>query len=274
MCIFHGDGRNGKSVFIETIRRLMGEYATVCPSATLVAKQHEGGIPNDIAGLRGARLVTMIETNQNVTLDEAVIKKLTGSDMIKARFLNKEFFEFMPTFKIIFSSNHKPNIRGTDHGIWRRIRMIPFDFKVEDHNDDKHLGVKLVEELPGILLWAIEGYKKYSREGLPTPSSIMDSTEEYKYEEDSIGQFIEDECVTGEDAYVTVKDFKGRIHEFNKFVSQKAIAEYMRRRGFLKKDNRIIIRGEQVRAFVGIKLKDRYGDMHYTSHESHSQASF
>jgi len=256
MCIFNGDGRNGKSTFIETIRQIFNDYAGVCPTSTLIVKRDEHTIPNDIASLKGCRLVSMIETNQNVTLDEGCIKKLTGSDMLKVRFLHKEFFEFMPTFKIIFSSNHKPNIRGTDNGIWRRIRMIPFDFKVEDNNDDRELPLKLKEELPGILKWIIEGYKKYHESGLPTPASIMDTTEEYKEEEDSIGQFIEDECDIEEKTYVTIKNFKERIYQYNKYLLPKAINEYMRKKGWNPKKNRLYIDGQQTRCYIGVCFKN------------------
>ena len=255
MFILHGDGRNGKTVFIETIRKIFGDYVTSLPSTSLVRKPIENGIPNDIAGLKGARLVTTVETNENATLDESMIKKITGSDIIKARFLNKEFFEFMPTFKLIYASNHKPNIRGTDNGIWRRIRMIPFDFKITDENDDKCLQQKLDNELPGILNWAIEGYKKWRESGLTKPPVIMETTEQYREEEDSLGQFIEEECDIDKESYVTVKDFKSRVTQFNKYLNQKSIGEYMRKKGYMPKDNRLIVDGKQTRCFIGISLK-------------------
>jgi putative DNA primase/helicase len=257
MFILHGDGRNGKTVFIETLRKLFGDYVETLPASTIVRKQNEG-IPNDIAGLKGARLVTTVETNENVTLDESLIKKITGSDIIKARFLHKEFFEFHPTFKIIFASNHKPNIHATDNGIWRRIRMIPFDLKIDDQNDDRNLQEKLTAELPGILLWAIEGYKKWADNGLTKPDVIMETTEIYRYEEDSIGQFIEDECVVDDNFVVPCKEFKARIQAYNKYLTQKKISEYMRKKGFLPPENRRIVKESQVRCYIGLRLKEFY----------------
>lgn len=256
MFILHGDGRNGKTVFIETLRKLFGDYVTSLPSNSLIRKQIDNGIPNDIAGLKGSRLVTTVETNENVTLDEACIKKVTGSDIIKARFLNKEFFEFIPTFKIIFASNHKPNIRGTDQGIWRKIRMIPFDFKITDENDDRDLQQKLENELPGILNWAIEGLKKWKATGLTQPPAIMETTEQYREEEDSIGQFIEEECEIEKDTYIQSSIFKQRIKDYNKYLSQKTIDEYMRRKGFRPKLDRLYIDGKQTRCYIGISFKN------------------
>ena len=258
MFILHGDGRNGKTVFIETIRKIFGDYVTSLPSSSLIRKPIENGIPNDIAGLKGARLVTTVETNENATLDESMIKKITGSDIIKARFLQKEFFEFIPTFKLIYASNHKPNIRGTDNGIWRRIRMIPFDFIVTDQNDDKDLQQKLDNELPGILNWAIEGYKKWKESGLTKPPAIMETTEQYREEEDSIGQFIEDECEIEKNTYVQSATFKDRIKNYNKYLTQKSIDEYMRRKGFRPKLDRLYIDGKQTRCYIGICLKNGF----------------
>ncbi len=258
MFILHGDGRNGKTVFIETLRKLFGDYVTSLPSSSLVRKPHENGIPNDIAALKGSRLVTTVETNENVTLDESLIKKITGSDIIKARFLHKEFFEFQPTFKIIFASNHKPNIHATDNGIWRRIRMIPFDLKITDDNDDKELQYKIFQELPGILLWAIEGYKKWSESGLTKPTIIMETTDTYRYEEDSIGQFIEDECVIANEYFMPCKEFKERIQAYNKYLTQKKISEYMRKKGFLPAENRRMVKDNQLRCYIGLRLKEFY----------------
>ena len=150
MFILYGHGRNGKSKVIETISHILGGYAINCPSSTFVLKQNPG-IPNDVARLKGARFASASETNHNVNLDEELIKQLTGNKTITARFLNKEYFEFNTTFKIFLATNHKPNIRGTDPGIWRRIQMIPFRLNISEDNEDKNLGDKLLKETSGIL---------------------------------------------------------------------------------------------------------------------------
>lgn len=193
-CLFilYGSGRNGKSKFLETIINIIGGYALSCPSSTFVQK-HGSSIPNDVARLKGSRIVTAIESNQNVNIDESMIKQFTGGDRITARFLNKEFFDFVPTFKIFLATNHKPNIRGTDKGIWRRIKMIPFDLQITEDQEDRTLGDKLKAESSGIFNWMIEGFKKYQEQGLEIPPDVVEATKAYKEEEDDIGQFIKEE---------------------------------------------------------------------------------
>jgi putative DNA primase/helicase len=253
-CLFilYGEGRNGKTVFIEIMRQIFGDYSSSCASTTLIRKNNEG-IPNDIAALRGARLVTAVESNENVTLDEQVVKKLTGTDTIRARFLNKEFFDFIPTFKIFMATNHKPNIRGTDTGIWRRIRLIPFNFRVTEATDDKNLLFKLREELPGILNWVLAGYKRWHEHGLQPPKEIWAATDAYRDEEDDLGQFIDDYCVIDDKEAVPLNFFKMKFKEVNGyFKSQKTIREYMLRKGF--KEGRPYIKGNQVRCYMGLRL--------------------
>lgn len=251
--IFYGCGRNGKTIFINTITEMLGDYAVNCPQNALIKKQHSGGVPNDIASLKGARFVTASESNQNVTLDEALIKQLTGGDKITARFLHKEFFEFTPTFKIFIATNHKPNIRGTDTGIWRRIRMIPFDLKITDENDDRTLDKKLKKELPGIFVWAVKGYKKWLKYGLKTPKKIFDATCVYQDEEDDLGMFIKDYCIMDENGRIPVTEFKERFRNVNGyFKSQKIISEYMLRYGII--GSRHSINGNQVKCWDGLRF--------------------
>lgn len=258
-CLFilYGVGRNGKSRFLSCISDMMGDYAASCPASTFIKKNNNGqGIPNDIARLKGERMVTAIESNQNVSLDESTIKHITGgTDKITARFLNREFFEFLPTFKIFFTTNHKPNIRGTDPGIWRRIKMVPFDFKVTDETDDKFLGEKLKNEIAGIFNWALEGHKKFRETGLITPPEIRRATDIYRAEEDAIGQFIKDECIVDKDAWIPVNEFKDRMFTILGFkLSQKQIGAYMEAQGYKDDDNRKAIQGRTVRVYKGIRF--------------------
>lgn len=256
--IFYGSGRNGKSRFIDTVVNMMGDYAMNCPSSTFIRKQ-QASIPNDIARLKGARMVTAIENNQNVSFDESMIKQITGEDKITARFLNKEYFDFSPTFKIFFATNHKPNIRGTDIGIWRRIKMIPFKFQITDATEDKALGSKLNAELPGILNWALTGHLRWKKRGLVTPPAIKMATEAYKDDEDSVGQFIKDHCTMGEGFHVTVNEFKDRLIGFLGWrISQKQISGYMEAHGFKDADNRKKIDGVDVRVYTGLRFNQPY----------------
>lgn len=157
--------------------------------------------------MRGIRFISAIEAEMETKFSEAMIKNLTGGDKITARFLFKEFFEFFPTIKIFLAANHKPEIRGTDHAIWRRIRLIPFNMKFEGEIEDKNLKEKLQGELPGILNWSLQGCVEWQKHGLGIPSEVRDATEEYRNEMDIIGGFLSDCCVISPTAKVLYSKF-------------------------------------------------------------------
>jgi putative DNA primase/helicase len=150
MFFLHGDGCNGKGVFTSMIRLLMGNYGDNASFDTFVVQKNDGKIRNDLAKLVGARYVTASESQEGHRLDESLIKSLTGQDPITARFLYKEEFTYFPQFKIWMSSNYKPSIRGLDWGIWRRVKMIPFEVVIPDEERDEQLLDKLKGELPGV----------------------------------------------------------------------------------------------------------------------------
>lgn len=185
-----GSGANGKSVFLEVLSRLLGDYAGAASFETFNAgNRNEAGY--DLAVLKGKRFVTVIETDEDRYLDEAKVKAVTGQDVISCRFLYGNFFTYRPQFKIWMAMNHKPVIRGTDDGIWRRIHLIPFTQSFKDRAD-KDLVSKLCNEHPGILNWALEGLRKWREEGLRKPEAVEAATEEYRRESDSLGQWIEE----------------------------------------------------------------------------------
>ena len=186
-----GHGANGKSVFVNTIQDLLGDYAIQTPVSTLMTRG-KGSINNDIARMRGARFVATTETEEGSKFNESEIKLLTGGDTITCRFLRQEFFEYRPEFKIWISGNHKP-VPGDGHSIWRRLIMIPFGIIVDESDQDKELNLKLREELSGILNWAIEGCLEWQEEGLKTPQKIIDAISEYRSEMDRVLTWI-DEC--------------------------------------------------------------------------------
>lgn len=204
--VLFGQGDNGKSVQLNILRALMGEYGKTAPPGVFLEKKHGDGIPNDLADLQGARFVVDIETKEKVYFNEQRIKAVTGGEPIKARFLNKEFFEFTPQLKLWIASNHKPNISGMDAGIWRRIRIIPFDAVIPKEQKVKDLDKIIArEELPGILNWALRGCLDWQKAGaLFTPQAVMLATESYKQEMDILGQFIEDCCEVG-DGFAVMK---------------------------------------------------------------------
>jgi putative DNA primase/helicase len=205
MFILFGTGANGKSTFLNTIMNLLGDYAIATPTETFMKKNGDQ-ITNDIARLRGTRLVATTEAEQGKRLSEPLIKQITGNDRMTARFLYGEFFSFVPTFKIFMATNHKPIIKGTDHGIWRRIRLIPFTTTIAKESQDRGLEKKLMEEGPGILNWLLDGSKRWSAEGLATPEVIARATDEYRGEMDVIGAFIKERCVQGPGYYIRARE--------------------------------------------------------------------
>ena len=193
MFILFGTGANGKSTFLNTIMNLLGDYASATPTQTFMKKNGDQ-MTNDLARLRGTRFVTTTETEQGRRLSEPLIKQITGNDRITARFLYGEYFNFIPTFKIWMATNHKPVIKGTDHGIWRRIKLIPFTTRIEEEKQDKHLEQKLMQEGPGILNWLLEGSMRWCNEGLRAPRIVLNATAEYRAEMDVVGDFISERC--------------------------------------------------------------------------------
>jgi len=196
MWIFHGTGANGKSTFIETIRALLADYAVQTDPSTLKLKKDEG-IGNGVARVSGRRFLTAVETGLGDYLDEVLIKRLTGDDTITARYMYKEFFEFRNTAKVVIASNHIPKIKGRDHAIWRRVKIVPFEVTIQDSEMDRNLPEKLTAELPGILAWAVRGCLDWQKSGLQHPPEVVDATAAFKSEMESIPAFIKERCVTG-----------------------------------------------------------------------------
>jgi len=197
-CLFImiGDGANGKSTFINVINTLLGLYGSTAASQTLIAN---GGnsIGDDLVDLIGARMITVSETEEGQSLAEAKIKQMTGGDRLKGRPLYGTHIQFNIIGKLWLATNSLPQINNTDHGIWRRIKAIPFNRTFSAAEQDKTLGDKLTKELPGILKWAIEGCLDWQANELQTPAIVDDQVAEYKSAMDSISQFIRDECEQG-----------------------------------------------------------------------------
>ena len=189
----YGSGANGKSTFDETIVSIFDEYAQKAPSEMLMSRR-PGGVPNDIARLKGARLVVTSEIEAGRQLSEPVVKDLTGGDTLVARFMHGEFFEFKPTHKLLMYGNSKPMIKGTDNGIWRRILTIPFEVTIPEDKRDPKLKEKLLKEKSGILNWMIQGFLNWNKNGLNPPDKVLLATAKYRNESDSIQSFIEESC--------------------------------------------------------------------------------
>lgn len=199
-CAFflYGTGKNGKSTFLDVVRDVFGEYAAnIQPETIMVRNSSSSAINSDIARLKGARLVTSVEPNEGVRINEGLLKQLTGDDTVTARKLYSEEFEFKPEFKLWMATNHKPIIRGTDTGIWRRIHMIPFTVAIDDEKLDKNLAHKLKAEMTAIFKWIVDGCLLWQKEGLKMPRAVLDSVKEYRREMDVISSFVGDCCRSG-----------------------------------------------------------------------------
>jgi putative DNA primase/helicase len=187
----YGPGGNGKSVFLDVVTTVMGDYATTAPMDTLTAAFGERH-PTDLAMLRGARLVTASETEQGRAWAEARIKQMTGGDPIAARFMRQDFFNFRPAFKLFIVGNHKPVLRNVDEAARRRFNIVPFVAKPA--TPDRELKQKLIEEGGAILQWMIEGCIDWQRNGLIRPDSVVVPTDAYFSDQDLLGQWLEDCC--------------------------------------------------------------------------------
>ena len=254
--ILYGTGSNGKSTFIRAVTDLLGnEYAQYTQSKTLMEKKNDTQ-SNDLACLRGARLVAALELDENQRLSEGFVKSLTGGDKVKARFLYSEYFIFMPQFKIFLSCNHKPIIKDTTHSFWRRVKLIPFAYTVPEDKKDKQLPEKLSKELDGILTWAVEGCMLWQKEGLTVPSEVKAATEGYRDDMDTFSQFLGESCDFAPEARVANKDLRVVYEQWCRAngeypVGQKVFSSRLIERGFANK--RSGTNGS--REWQGIKLK-------------------
>jgi putative DNA primase/helicase len=206
LLFLYGEGSNGKSTFLGTLQEALGDYARQAAPELLVAKDRTGSVSNDIADLRGARFVATVEVDDGKRLAEGLVKQITGGDKIKARLLYRDFFEFAPTHKIWLAANHKPVVRGTDNGIWRRIKLVPFTETIPDEEKDKQLPQKLRQEMSGIISWIVRGCISWHTEGLYEPEAVKAASKEYRDEMDILADFVEDSCLFQPTATITKGD--------------------------------------------------------------------
>jgi putative DNA primase/helicase len=192
--ILHGVGANGKTTLLEITSLLLGPYAARIAAETLLARKSDTLAMNDLSTLQGARFVVAIESDMDRRLAESLVKQVTGGDTIKAKKLYADIFCFRPSFKLFLATNHRPVIRGTDHAIWRRVRLVEFDVVIPDDQQDKALQDKLKAELPGILRWAVEGCRAWQQEGLGLPEEVRAAGEAYRREQDILGGFLIEHC--------------------------------------------------------------------------------
>jgi putative DNA primase/helicase len=193
----YGTGQNGKSTFAECLKHLFGSYMVKATTALYTLDRHASEPLQEIARLVGKRLVTGSETEEGARLAESRVKDITGGDTLTGRELYCPAFNFPPTHRLWIYGNHRPDVRGNDRGIWRRIKLIPFEVQIPDKEKDLELLGKLLKEQPGILNWAIKGCIEWQNRGLDAPRIVIEATAEYREEEDEIGEFLAQTCFQG-----------------------------------------------------------------------------
>lgn len=251
----YGTGANGKSVFLNTISSILGDYAVSAPIDTFLESKNEKH-PTDLAGLRGARIVSSIEIERGKRWAESKIKLLTGGDKISARFMRQDFFEYKPQFKLLIAGNNKPAIRDIDEAMKRRLHLIPFTVTIPPAQRDKTLQEKLLEERDAILRWAVDGCLEWQRIGLNPPDCVVSATEEYFESEDYLARWLEEECVTEKNAFGLIDElfesWKMWAERNNEIVgSKRRLSDELNKRGF----KRARFGREQKRGFYGLGLK-------------------
>lgn len=251
----YGTGANGKSVFINTAAGVAGDYHTTAPIETFTASQSERH-PTDLAGLRGARVVTATETEEGRRWAESKIKALTGGDKISARFMRQDFFNFTPAFKLVIAGNHKPGLRSVDEAIRRRFHLIPFAVTIPSEERDLQLAEKLKAEWPGILAWMIEGCLEWQAHGLQPPNAVTDATAAYLAAEDALAEWLDDCCWRDPKAWTASTTLFGSWNEWATKAgeppgTQKRFVQNLETRGFIPR------RKEYGRGFDGLKITPR-----------------
>ena len=252
----YGRGANGKGVFMNTISSIAADYARAAPIETFTDSKSDRH-PTELAMLRGARIVTATETEEGRRWAESKIKMLTGGDIISARFMRQDFFEYYPQFKLIISGNHKPALRSVDEAIRRRINLIPWSVVIPPEERDRELTNKLKAERPGILAWMIAGCMEWQRIGLAPPAAVTEATEEYLAAEDAFAGWLDENVTLEANAWTRTKDLFASWKEWAERTggyvgSMKRLAENLKNRGFEQER-----RGEgkvRERGFKGIRL--------------------
>ena len=238
----YGTGANGKSTFINTIAQIFGDYATVADMSTFIASKVEHH-PTDLAKLRGARLVVAQETQRGRRWDETKIKALTGGDKITAQFMRRDFFDFVPTFKLFIVGNHKPRLGGVNEAMRRRLLLVPFTVQIPPDERDPRLAEKLKAEWPAILRWCVDGCLEWQHTGLAPPAIVRDATESYFADQDTLRQWLDD-CTEdgGQFAFSRTADLFASWRNWcetgnTRPGSERTLSEALADRGFVKTRN-------------------------------------
>lgn len=257
MFFLYGTGANGKSVFVETISGILGDYAKTTPMETFTASHNEPHLTN-LATLRGTRLVTATETEEGQRWAEAKLKLITGGERIAARFMRQDLFEYTPQFKPMISGNHRPSLRNVDEAMRRRMNLVPFSVTINPDKRDMKLADKLRREWGGILQWAVEGCLAWQRDGLQPPPAVTEATKDYLEDQDVLGIWLAEKTVDDKGARANPTElyraYKGWAEARNEYVwSQKQFSQKLEERGYIGK------KSHGSRYILGLRLQEHTG---------------
>jgi putative DNA primase/helicase len=251
LAFFYGTGRNGKDTFVTTLQLVLGDYARLASIKTFTVSKNDQH-PTDLAGLRSARLVVASETSGGSRWDEERIKLLTGGGKVSARFMRADFFDYMPEYKLWIMGNHKPSLRHVDVAMRRRLQLVPFTVQITPV--DKNFKATLRPEWPGILQWAIQGCLEWQHRGLDPPAAVIEATEEYFADQDTLGRWLSEKCnldpnaeTLSTDAYADWKIWTEQVNEYT--GSQRNFSQKLTEKGFKKKKD-----GSGKMVFIGFEL--------------------
>ena len=240
--IFFGEGGNGKGTLTAAVLAALGDYADAADPDLLTAKTFDAH-PTSVADLYGLRLAVLHETDAGRRLAEGTVKRLTGGDRLKARRMREDFWSFDPSHSFVMLTNHKPIVAGTDEGIWRRLKLVPWPVVVPAAERDEDLGSKLAVELDAVLAWLVRGYRSWHEHGLADPESVKKATDEYRDESDAVGRFLRDKCLTGDGFMVQSSTLyreweKWSATEGEAILTQTAFSTEIANRGYDKKSTK------------------------------------
>ena len=194
----------------------------------LVASRHEQH-PTVVAKLFRKRLAVASETSAAEALNEEQVKNLTGGDRLEGRRMREDPWEFWPTHTLVMFSNHKPAIRGRDEGIWRRVRLVPWQVTIAAKDRDELLATKLQAEAAGILRWIVEGAVRFHRDGLDPPAAVLAATAGYRQSEDVIGRFCDEALDFNPHVYCLLHRYQERARRLVRGAGHPAAADERRR---------------------------------------------
>jgi putative DNA primase/helicase len=248
----YGTGANGKGVLLSTMAAILGDYHRTAAIETFTVSNNDRH-PTDLAGLRGARLVTATETEEGRRWAESRIKTLTGGDMITARFMRQDFFDFQPAFKLFITGNHKPSLRSVDEAIRRRFHLIPFAVTIPEDERDPELVEKLKAERGGTLRWLIQGCLEWQAIGLRPPKAVLSATAAYLEAEDAIAAWLDEKCERDRNAWAASStlfaSWSAWANAASEFVgSQRKLTQALEARGFTAKNT------NKARGMLGLRV--------------------